>query len=189
MLERVRQKCDDEEFDFLHFHLDYYPFSLFSRQPTPFVTHPARQARSARTPTRVHDIFIDSGDFNLERAAPSGAASQLGSYHPPRPAGDTADAAAGDPRLPGGTRPDRPGKGRRPRDQDCDPVRHSTQDCRQGRPGRPGVLRRTDSPADREQSSRRLISAKSATTRNRTSSAARSGCSFPSTGRSRSASS
>jgi glycosyltransferase involved in cell wall biosynthesis len=38
MLERVRQKCDDEEYDFLHFHLDYYPFSLFSRQPTPFVT-------------------------------------------------------------------------------------------------------------------------------------------------------
>jgi glycosyltransferase involved in cell wall biosynthesis len=38
MLERVRQKCDDEEFDFLHFHLDYFPFSLFSRQPTPFVT-------------------------------------------------------------------------------------------------------------------------------------------------------
>jgi glycosyltransferase involved in cell wall biosynthesis len=38
MLERVRQKCDNEEFDFLHFHLDYYPFSLFSRQPTPFLT-------------------------------------------------------------------------------------------------------------------------------------------------------
>lgn len=38
MLERVRRKCDDEEFDFLHFHLDYYPFSLFQRQPTPFVT-------------------------------------------------------------------------------------------------------------------------------------------------------
>ena len=38
MLERVRQKCDEEEFDFLHFHLDYYPFSLFARQPTPFVT-------------------------------------------------------------------------------------------------------------------------------------------------------
>jgi glycosyltransferase involved in cell wall biosynthesis len=38
MLERVQQKCDDEEFDFLHFHLDYYPFSLFSRQPTPFLT-------------------------------------------------------------------------------------------------------------------------------------------------------
>ena len=38
MLERVRRKCDDEDFDFLHFHLDYYPFSLFYRQPTPFLT-------------------------------------------------------------------------------------------------------------------------------------------------------
>src|ERR1700692_1878093 len=36
MLERVRQQAD--EFDFLHFHLDYYPFSLFSRQRVPFVT-------------------------------------------------------------------------------------------------------------------------------------------------------
>jgi glycosyltransferase involved in cell wall biosynthesis len=36
MLERVRQRA--AEFDVLHFHLDYYPFSLFSRQPTPFVT-------------------------------------------------------------------------------------------------------------------------------------------------------
>src|SRR3979411_2820579 len=35
MLEQVRRKAD--EFDFLHFHLDYYPFSLFSRQATPFV--------------------------------------------------------------------------------------------------------------------------------------------------------
>jgi glycosyltransferase involved in cell wall biosynthesis len=36
MLEQVRQQASD--FDFLHFHLDYYPFSLFSRQATPFVT-------------------------------------------------------------------------------------------------------------------------------------------------------
>jgi glycosyltransferase involved in cell wall biosynthesis len=36
MLERVRQRAHD--FDLLHFHLDYYPFSLFSRQPTSFVT-------------------------------------------------------------------------------------------------------------------------------------------------------
>ena len=36
MLERVLQRAD--EFDFLHFHLDYYPFSLFSRQPVGFVT-------------------------------------------------------------------------------------------------------------------------------------------------------
>ncbi len=36
MLERVYRQAS--EFDLLHFHLDYYPFSLFSRQPTPFVT-------------------------------------------------------------------------------------------------------------------------------------------------------
>jgi glycosyltransferase involved in cell wall biosynthesis len=36
MLERVYHSAPD--FDFMHFHLDYYPFSLFSRQPTPFVT-------------------------------------------------------------------------------------------------------------------------------------------------------
>src|ERR1700757_1844489 len=36
MLERVYQSATD--FDFIHCHLDYYPFSLFSRQPTPFVT-------------------------------------------------------------------------------------------------------------------------------------------------------
>jgi glycosyltransferase involved in cell wall biosynthesis len=36
MLELVRRRAN--EFDVLHFHLDYYPFSIFSRQPTPFVT-------------------------------------------------------------------------------------------------------------------------------------------------------
>jgi glycosyltransferase involved in cell wall biosynthesis len=36
MLEQVRRQARD--FDFLHFHLDYYPFSLFARQSTPFVT-------------------------------------------------------------------------------------------------------------------------------------------------------
>src|SRR6185369_2535966 len=36
MLERVRQVAHN--FDILHFHLDYYPFSLFSRQPVPFIT-------------------------------------------------------------------------------------------------------------------------------------------------------
>jgi len=36
MLERVYQRAS--EFDVLHFHLDYYPFSLFCRQSTPFIT-------------------------------------------------------------------------------------------------------------------------------------------------------
>jgi glycosyltransferase involved in cell wall biosynthesis len=36
LLERVRQRA--HEFDLLHFHLDYFPFSLFTRQRIPFVT-------------------------------------------------------------------------------------------------------------------------------------------------------
>jgi glycosyltransferase involved in cell wall biosynthesis len=36
MLEEVRRQAD--QFDILHFHLDYFPFSLFSRQRVPFVT-------------------------------------------------------------------------------------------------------------------------------------------------------
>jgi len=36
MLEQVRQRAG--EFDILHFHLDYFPFSIFSRQSTPFIT-------------------------------------------------------------------------------------------------------------------------------------------------------
>lgn len=36
MLERVLRRAD--EFDVLHFHLDYMPFSLFTRQPVPHVT-------------------------------------------------------------------------------------------------------------------------------------------------------
>src|SRR5476649_152312 len=36
LMEMVRRRADD--FDVLHFHLDYYSFSLFKRQDTPFVT-------------------------------------------------------------------------------------------------------------------------------------------------------
>nr|WP_294507367.1 glycosyltransferase family 4 protein [uncultured Rhodopila sp.] len=36
MLEAVRRRAD--EFDVMHFHMDYLPFSLFSRQQTPFLT-------------------------------------------------------------------------------------------------------------------------------------------------------
>ena len=36
MMESVRRQAD--EFDVLHFHMDYWPFSLFGRQRTPFVT-------------------------------------------------------------------------------------------------------------------------------------------------------
>ena len=95
MLERVRQKCDDEEFDFLHFHLDYYPFSLFYRQPTPFLTTLHGRLDLPGASAGVQHLLQGSGDFDLERAAAAGAAGQLGAHHPPRPAGEFADAATG----------------------------------------------------------------------------------------------
>ncbi len=36
MMEQVRRRA--AEFDILHFHVDYWPFSLFTRQATPFLT-------------------------------------------------------------------------------------------------------------------------------------------------------
>ena len=36
MMEEVRRRVED--FDVLHFHLDYWPFSIFTRQKVPFVT-------------------------------------------------------------------------------------------------------------------------------------------------------
>ncbi len=36
LMEQVRRRA--AEFEILHFHLDYWPFSLFTRQPTPFLT-------------------------------------------------------------------------------------------------------------------------------------------------------
>ena len=36
MIELVRRQA--HEFDVLHFHIDFHPFSVFTRQPTPFVT-------------------------------------------------------------------------------------------------------------------------------------------------------
>src|SRR2546429_3317760 len=55
VLERVRQRAHD--FDLLHVHLDYYPFSLVSRQPTPFVT-----MLSGRL--RLHDVQACCAHFH-----------------------------------------------------------------------------------------------------------------------------
>lgn len=45
LLEMVRQRADD--FDVLHFHLDYWSFSLFSRQLYAISDHAARPPRPA----------------------------------------------------------------------------------------------------------------------------------------------
>jgi glycosyltransferase involved in cell wall biosynthesis len=55
MLEQVRRRAD--EFDILHFHLDYFPFSTFSRQSTPFIT-----TMHGRLDLPEHQIVFDAFD-------------------------------------------------------------------------------------------------------------------------------
>ncbi|MGY4486495.1 glycosyltransferase involved in cell wall biosynthesis [Bradyrhizobium sp. LM3.2] len=115
MLERVRQKCDDEEFDFLHFHLDYYPWSLFYRQPTPFLTTLHGRLDLPRASAGLQHLFEGPRHLHLERAAAAGAAGELGKDDPPRSAGEPVDAEAGEAGISRRARPHRAGKGRRPR--------------------------------------------------------------------------
>lgn len=53
MLERVRRRAN--EFDVLHFHLDYYPFSIFSQGTTPFVT-----TLHGRLDLPEHEVVFDT---------------------------------------------------------------------------------------------------------------------------------
>ena len=82
MIEQVARRA--KEFDLLHFHLDYYPFSVISRQSTPFLTtlhgrldylsmgqssRPFQQFRSSRSqirsggprPTRIGSALFITG--------------------------------------------------------------------------------------------------------------------------------
>jgi len=56
LMEKVYQQADD--FDVLHCHLDYWPFSLLSRQRTPFLTTLHGRLDLAEL-TRVYDCFED----------------------------------------------------------------------------------------------------------------------------------
>src|SRR5215813_3101348 len=60
MLERVRQRAHD--FDLLHFHLDYYPFSLFSRQPDAIHHHAPWPTRPTGARDGVRDLSFDPSD-------------------------------------------------------------------------------------------------------------------------------
>ena len=142
MLEHVRQRAD--EFDFLHFHLDYYPFSLFARQATPFVTtlH-GRLDLPEHQP--VFDTFsLRAGGVDLEFAAAAAAAGALDQDDPSRPAGEAADPAARQAVLFRVPRPHRAGEARRSRHPHRRALRHAAQDRRQGRSRRPRLLRGRD---------------------------------------------
>src|SRR6201982_3819020 len=53
MLEHVRRRAN--EFDILHFHLDYFPFSIFSQESTPFIT-----TLHGRLNLPEHEILFDT---------------------------------------------------------------------------------------------------------------------------------
>ena len=98
------------KFDVLHFHLDYYPFSLFSRQATPFITtlHGRLDLPEHQT---VFDAFGSVPVISISDAQrrPVPQARWMRTIHhglPARPA-DAAATQAGLPRLP---RPHRTGE-------------------------------------------------------------------------------
>ena len=146
MLERVYQRASD--FDFLHFHLDYYPFSLFSRQATPFVTtlH-GRLDLPEHQP--VFDTFSSVPVVSISNAQrrPLPQAHWVRTVHHGLPE-TAADAEAGQAVLFRVPRPHRAGEGHRPRHPHRAALRHAAQDRRQGRQCRPRLLRRADQAAD-----------------------------------------
>ena len=166
MLERVRQRA--AEFDMLHFHLDYYPFSIFSRQSTPFVTtlH-GRLDLPEHQP--VFDLLPSPGGIHFELSTQAGAAGPLG-----RAPFTMACPSAADVRKPGQAvlscvpRPHLARKGDRPRHPDrrrCGlPIKIAAKVDKR----RSGLFRRARS--DRCSICRAWsISARSATPRSRTS--------------------
>ena len=155
MLERVDSARG--EFDFLHFHLDYYPFSLFSRQSTPFVTtlH-GRLDLPEHQP--VFDTFSSVPVVSIsEFAAAAAAAGQLGAHGPSRPARRSAEAEAGQAELFRVPRPHRAGERHRPRHPHRAALRHAAQDRGEGRQGRPRIFRRTDQADDRARAMSSII--------------------------------
>ena len=184
VLEHVRRRA--AEFDFLHFHLDYYPFSLFSRQATPFVTtwHGRLDLPEHQT---VFATFADVPVVSISdsQRQPVPQAGWVRTVHhglPARP----ADAEGRETDIPRLSRAHIAGEGGRPGDRDRGARRLAAQDRRQGRPGRPRVFRAEDSSAARPAAASNT-SARSATRRSRSSSAARWRCWRRSHGPSRSA--
>ena len=93
MLEQVRRRA--AEFDMLHFHLDYYPFSPVLPPVDAVRDHAARPARSAGAPACVLDLLdipVVSISDSQRRPVPH---ARWVAHDSSRPAGTTVDAAAG----------------------------------------------------------------------------------------------
>ena len=93
MLELVRRRA--HEFDVLHFHIDFHPFSLFTRQPTPFVNTLHGRLDQDWVP-EIYDLFPEVPLVSVsDCAAPADAAAELGGDRAARHAARPADPAAG----------------------------------------------------------------------------------------------
>ena len=86
LMEHVRQRA--AEFDILHFHMDYWPFSVFSRQPTPFLTtlHGRLDLSEIRP---IFDRFPTAPIVSISRSQRDGlpGAGYVGTVHHGLPAG------------------------------------------------------------------------------------------------------
>ena len=166
MLERVYQRSGD--FDVLHFHLDYYPFSLFTRQATPFVT-----TLHGRLDLPEHQPVFDT--FNTVPVV-----SISNSQRRPLPQAHWVRTVHhGLPErllMPKSVKPSyfaflgriAPEKGIDRAIRIAAALRHAAQGRRQGRPRRPGLLRRADQ-ADDQGGAMSNSSARSPTRTNRSS--------------------
>ena len=143
MLEQVALRAD--EFDVLHCHLDYWPFSLFSRQDTPFVTtlHGRLDLPELQP---IYRCFADVPLVSISDAQrrPLPDANFIATVHHGLPA-DLLRPRPVQAGLPGVPRPHLPGEVPRSRDRDRPARRHPAEDGRQGGPGGRGLLSRRPS--------------------------------------------
>ena len=131
MVEMIYRRKD--EFDVLHFHIDYFPLALFSRQKVPFLTTIHGRLDIPEF-VETYSTFADVAvRLDLRQPAPADPASELGAHRAARHAGQSADAAAGEAGICCLPRPHFAGKGRRSRHQDRRQGGHEAEDRRQGR--------------------------------------------------------
>ena len=98
LMEAVRRQADD--FDVLHFHMDYWPFSPVQPPAHAVRDHAARPARPAGAAAGVRHLPATCRwcrSRNAQRRPLPQA--QLRRHRASRPAGGPADAAAGEPRA------------------------------------------------------------------------------------------
>ncbi len=130
MMELIYRRAD--EFDVLHFHTDYFPLSLFSRQRTPFLTtlHGRLDIPEFKDVYELFDAPFVSISDSQRRPIPR--LNWIRTVHHGMPA-EPAHAAAGEAAVPGVPRPHLAGKGRGQGDPHRRRRGHEADDRRQGR--------------------------------------------------------